>query len=239
VLNENDSVSVEGVTFGENDLLAAMVAAALAPADLLVYLSDEEGLYTADPHVASDAQLIRVVEPDQDLSGYAAGTGGPESLGGMRKKVEAARRATDCGIRVIIADGRSDRVLRRIVSGEPVGTCLLPRPRIPSRKAWLTVHGKPAGSIVVDDGARRALLQSDGGSLLPSGIIAVAGEFRAGDLVTITDQGGHEIARGLANYSAAEVATIRGEHSSRISELLGRPGAPEVVHRDDMVLRGD
>ncbi len=124
---------------------------------------------------------------------------------------------------------------------------------MPSRKAWLTVHGRPAGRIVVDDGARRALLQPDGvvddgarrallqpdgGSLLPSGIVSVAGDFRTGDLVTVTDQSGREIARGLVNYSATEIATIRGKHSSKIPELLGRQGEDEVIHRDDMVLTG-
>jgi len=239
VLNENDSVSVEGVTFGENDLLAAMAAAALAPADLLVYLCDQEGLYTGDPRVAKNAELIRVVEPGQDLSSYAEESGGPESTGGMRKKVEAARQATDCGIRVSIANGDRTRVLQRIAGGEELGTCFLPRTRMPSRKAWLTVHGKPAGTLIVDDGARRALLRSDGSSLLPSGIIQTRGEFQAGDLVTVSDMHGREIARGLVNYSAAEVATIRGEHSSKIAELLGRQGEDEVIHRDDMVLTGE
>jgi len=236
VINENDSVSMESVTFGENDMLAAMVAVAVTPSQLLLILSDQEGLYTADPRSDRSATLIRRVGPDEDVSQYAAGAGGPESLGGMARKIEAARRATDCGIKVIIADGNSARVLTRAIAGEEIGTCLLPRPRLPSRKAWLAVHEKPRGVLVVDDGARRALLQSDGSSLLPSGIVEVEGDFRAGDLVTISDVSGREIARGLVNYSASEIRTIKGEHSSRIAQLLGRPGVEEVVHRDDMVV---
>jgi len=236
ILNENDSVSVESVTFGENDLMAAMVAVAITPAELLVILSDQAGLYTADPREDASAQLIRNVGPDQDVTQYASGAGGPESLGGMAKKVEAARRATDCGIRVVIADGNCDGVLQQAVNGEEVGTCMSARPRMPSRKAWLAMHGMPRGTIVIDDGAREALLQRDGSSLLPSGIVEVRGDFQPGDLVTVTDRAGHEVARGLVNYSAAETRKIRGEHSARISEILGREGAEEVIHRDDMVV---
>ncbi len=236
VLNENDSVSTESVTFGENDLMAAMVAVAVTPAELLVILSDQEGLFTADPRSNADARLICEVQPNEDVSRFAAGAGGPESLGGMEKKLEAAKRATDCGIRVVIAGGNLQGVLTRIVSGEPVGTCMLARPRLPSRKAWLAVHLMPQGTLVVDDGARRALLHADGASLLPSGIVDVRGHFHAGDLVVVLDRDGEEIARGLTNYSAEETRAIMGAHSSRIAELIGREGAAEVIHRDDMVV---
>ena len=236
VLNENDSVSVESVTFGENDLLAAMVAVAITPAELLIMLSDQDGLYTADPRLDPDADLICSVQPDQDVQRYASGAGGPESLGGMTKKIEAARRATDCGIRVIIAGGHTPDILNRIVSGRETGTCLLPRRRLPSRKAWLAMHLMPAGTLTVDDGAREALMQPDGASLLPSGIVSVAGDFQPGDIVTITDGPGNEIARGIVNFSARETEEIMGEHSSRISALLGRKAAAAVIHRDDMVL---
>lgn len=236
VLNENDSISTESVTFGENDLMAAMVATAITPAELLVMLSDQEGLFTADPRSNADAQLICEVRPDDDVARFASGAGGPDSLGGMAKKIEAARRATDCGIRVVIADGNADGVLARIVRGEDVGTCMLPRPRIPSRKAWLAVHLMPRGTLVVDDGARRALLQSDGASLLPSGIVQVRGDFHPGDLVTVRDREGREIARGLVSYSSDETRAIMGAHSSRIPQLIGREGTPEVIHRDDMVV---
>ncbi len=236
LLNENDSVSGPETTFGENDNLAAMVAVALAPSDLLIFLQDEDGLLTADPRSDESAELIACVAPDEDLSQYAAGAGGPESLGGMSKKLEAARQATDCGIRVLIASGECEGVVTRLVAGEEVGTCLLARERIPSRKGWLSVHGRPAGTLVVDDGAKRALMQRDGNSLLAIGIVEATGDFAAGELVTIRDSAGREIARGLANYSRAETDLIRGQHSSRIPELLGHEGSDEVVHRDDMVL---
>jgi len=244
LLNENDSVSGVDTTFGENDNLAAMVAVALAPSDLLVYLQDQEGLLSADPNRHSGAELIQCVGPDDDLSAYATDAGGPESLGGMAKKLEGARCATDCGIRVVIAGGNSEGVLGRIMREEEVGTCLLPRPRIPSRKGWLMVHGRPCGAIVVDDGARRALLRPDGSSLLPSGIVATTGAFEVGDLVTVRDESGVDIARGLVNYSRAETDLIKGHHSSEIAELLGpellgHEGADEVIHRDDLVLLHD
>jgi len=236
VLNENDSVSTESVTFGENDLMAAMVAVAVTPAELLVILSDQEGLFTADPREHADARLISEVQPNEDVSRFATGAGGPESLGGMEKKLEAAKRATDCGIRVVIAGGDLPGVLTRIVAGEPVGTCMLAGPRLPSRKAWLAVHLMPQGTLIVDDGARRALLHADGASLLPSGIMTAEGHFHAGDLVVVLDRDGQEIARGLTNYSAEETRAIMGAHSSRIPELIGREGAAEVIHRDDMVV---
>ncbi|MBD3291771.1 MAG: glutamate 5-kinase [Armatimonadia bacterium] len=236
VLNENDSVSTESVTFGENDLMAAMVAVAITPAQLLVILSDQAGLFTDDPRSNAEARLICEVQPHEDVGRFASGAGGPESLGGMAKKIEAARRATDCGIRVVIADGNADRVLSRVLSDERIGTCMLARPRMPSRKAWLAVHLMPQGALVVDDGARRALQHPDGASLLPIGITEVHGEFREGDLVTVRDAEGSEIARGLVNYSASETAAIKGAHSSEIAELIGREGEPEVIHRDDMVV---
>jgi glutamate 5-kinase len=236
VLNENDSVSTEAVTFGENDLMAAMVAVAITPAQLLVMLSDQAGLFTADPRSDAEAELICQVEPHEDVARFASGAGGPESLGGMTKKVEAARRATDCGIRVVIADGNADRVLERILSEEQIGTCMFARPRMPSRKAWLAMHLMPSGTLVVDDGARRALLQPDGASLLPSGITEVRGDFRSGDLVIVRDIEGREIARGLVNYSSEETEAIMGAQSSEIPQRIGREGEAEVIHRDDMVI---
>ncbi|MFW5867321.1 MAG: glutamate 5-kinase [Armatimonadota bacterium] len=236
ILNENDSVSTESVTFGENDLMAAMVAVAITPAELLVILSDQEGLFTADPRSDATAELICEVAPHENVGRFASGAGGPESLGGMARKIEAARKATGCGIRVVIADGNAEHVLTRIISEEQVGTCMFARPRMPSRKAWLAVHLMPAGTLVVDDGARRALLQPDGASLLPSGVTEVRGEFRPGDLVTVRDGQGREIARGLVNYSSTEAEAISGAHSSEIADLIGREGEAEVIHRDDMVV---
>lgn len=239
VLNENDSISTESVTFGENDLMAAMVAVAITPAELLVILSDQAGLFTADPRSNADAELICEVEPHEDVGRFASGAGGPESRGGMAKKIEAARKATGCGIRVAIADGNAEHVLTRVLSDEQIGTCMLPRQRMPSRKAWLAVHLMPAGALEVDEGAKRALLQPDGASLLPSGITGVHGDFRRGDLVTVRDAAGREIGRGLINYSSDEVAAIKGAQSSEIAEKIGRHGEAEVIHRDDMVVEAD
>ena len=186
------------------------------------------------------AQLQAAREVNQELGEKLQQmTAIKERLNGVERKIEAARRATDCGIRVVIADGNCADVLPRVVAGEEVGTCMIARPRLPSRKAWLAVHEHPRGTLVVDEGARRALLRQDGSSLLPSGIVEVRGHFQAGDLVTVVDPSGHEIARGLVNYAAAETEAIRGEHSSRIAEVLGRPGVAEVIHRDDMVISAD
>ena len=238
VINENDSVSVEGVTFGENDRLAAVVAAGVS-ADLLIFLSDQPGLFTADPRRDPQARFVAVVQPGDDVSEYAAGEGGGESRGGMIKKVEAAQTAVDCGIPVVIADGREDDVLVRILTGEEMGTLFLPRGPMRSRKSWIATAMAPAGELVIDAGARRALLDKDGSSLLAVGIVEVRGDFQAGDLVAVVTADGEETARGLVNYSSEEVEQIKGAHSRQIPEILGHVGDEEVIHRDNMVLTAD
>ena len=238
IINENDSVSVEGVTFGENDKLAAVVAATVR-ADLLVFLSDQVGLFTADPRQDPEAQLIPVVWPGDNIAQYTTGDGGEESRGGMKKKVEAAQMAVDCGIPVVIADGNEDNVLVGILAGKPVGTVFVARRAMAGRKQWIATAIEPAGQIVVDTGARRALLDKDGSSLLPVGIVAVEGRFEAGDLVRVVTEDGEEFARGLVNYSAEEVKQIQGAHTRQIPKILGHVGDEEVIHRDNMVLSGD
>ena len=238
VVNENDTVSVEGVTFGENDRLAAVLAAAVR-ADLLIFLSDQAGLFTADPRQDPDAQLVPIVRPGEDMSPYAATAGGPESRGGMIKKIHAAQMAVDGGIPVVIADGRAVDVLLLILAGEEVGTLFVPKAPMPGRKLWIATAIEPAGQIVVDEGARRALQHEDGSSLLPAGVIAVRGQFQAGDLVTVVTADEKEVARGLVNYSAAEVVRIQGTHSRQIPEILGHVGDEEVIHRDNMALTAD
>ncbi len=237
IINENDSVSVEGVTFGENDRLAAVVAAALR-ADLLIFLSDQRGLFTGDPRSDPDAEFVPVVRPGDEVSQYAAGVGGAESLGGMEKKLEAAQMTVDCGIPLVIADGGEERILLRILEGEEVGTLFVPREARPSRKLWLATALEPAGSLVIDEGACRALRDQDGSSLLPVGIVQVQGSFKAGDLVRVVDEHGREIGRGLVNYSSEEVAAIQGRHSRDIPEILGHVGDEEVIHRDNLVVTG-
>ncbi len=235
VINENDSVSIEGITFQENDKLAAMVAAT-ARAGLAIYLSDQEGLFTADPQVDANAQLISRIEPDDDFSACAEGTGGPESHGGMVAKLAAAKMLTDCGIAVVMASGRAQRVITRILAGEQLGSFFVPGEPVLGRKLWIATAVRPAGIISVDEGARRALLDRDGSSLLPVGITQVRGNFAAGDLVRIVGPDGSEVARGLSNYSAGEIERIQGAHTSQIPAILGHIGNDEVVHRDNLVL---
>jgi len=238
VINENDSVSVEGVTFVENDLLAAMIAAK-ARADLLLFLSDEEGLYTANPRTHEDAKLIACVLPDDDVNRFAEGAGGSESRGGMLKKCEAARLAADCGIPVVMADGRKRNVVLSVLEGEPEGTLFLSRESLSSRKLWLATAARPSGSVLIDQGACGALSRPDGSSLLPVGITGVEGSFEAGDLVRVKGPDGREIARGIVNYSSGDVALIQGRHTREIVDVLGHVGHAEVIHRDNMVLTGD
>jgi glutamate 5-kinase len=235
VINENDSVSVEGITFQENDKLAATVAAT-ARADLAIYLSDQKGLFTANPELNADAELIARVGPHDDVSAYAEGAIGPESKGGMVATLAAAQMLAGCGIAAVMASGRTERVITRILAGEEVGTFFVSGEAMQGRKLWIATAIEPAGTLVVDEGARRALEHPDGASLLPIGITEVRGDFGAGDLVRITGRNGVEFARGLTNYSAAEADMISGLHTSRISETLGHVGHDEVVHRDNMVL---
>ncbi|HCU35978.1 MAG TPA: glutamate 5-kinase [Armatimonadetes bacterium] len=235
VINENDSVSIEGITFEENDRLAAMVAAT-ARANLAVFLSDLDGLYTADPRVDCDARQICRVEPDQDHSAAARGAGGPESRGGMTAKLAAAKMLADCGIPAVMASGYTDRVILRIVDGEQLGTFFVPGRPVQGRKLWIATAIHPMGSLIVDKGAVRALRNPDGASLLPIGIVRVVGRFNAGDLVSVVGPDGDEIARGLSNYPSEEVALISGHHTREIPDVLGHIGDDEVVHRDNMVL---
>lgn len=235
VINENDSVSVEGVTFGENDRLAAIVAAK-THADALIFLSDEPGLHTADPKQHPDAELIGLVRPGEGLSDFGGEAGGVESRGGMRKKIEAARMATECGIPVVIAEGTVENVLLRLLDGEALGTLFLPGEPLAGRKLWIATAREPAGRVIVDEGACRALTSPDGASLLPIGVVEVEGRFAAGDIVEVLGPDRRSLARGIANYSSEELRKIKRLHSREVPRLLGRPGAPEVIHRDNMVV---
>lgn len=235
VINENDSVSVEGVTFVENDILAALVAAK-ARADALIFLSDQAGLFTCNPDLHPDAELIAQVDPGDDVSRFAEGAGGPESRGGMLKKCEAARLAADSGIPAVMVDGREPHIILRVLEGEPVGTIFAGGAQLAGRKLWIATAARPAGDIIVDEGACRALTSANGSSLLPVGVIGVQGEFRGGDLVRVLAPDGAEIARGLANYASADVDRIRGHHTREILDILGHVGHAEVIHRDNMVV---
>ncbi|MHB8997612.1 MAG: glutamate 5-kinase [Armatimonadota bacterium] len=238
IINENDSVSVEGVTFVENDNLAAIVATKMK-VDLLVFLSDQPGLCTGNPNVDPEAELICCVLPGADLAANIGDVGGSESRGGMQAKLHAARTAAICGIPVVMADGREENVLLHAAEGEGVGTYFVPgHQTMNGKKPWLAAVRQPVGAIKIDAGAARALQQPDGASLLPRGIVGVTGVFNRGDLVSVVTARG-EIARGLVNYSGAELQQIMGRHSREIPSVLGHEGPEEAIHRDNLVLTSD
>jgi glutamate 5-kinase len=198
---------------------------------------DQEGFYAADPREEPDAELIRVVDPaDEDIARSAGSEGGPESIGGMAKKLTATRTAVECGIPVIMADGREPSILLRLLEGEELGTFFVPARRISSRKSWLASATTPDGAVHVDAGARAALLAPDGRSLLPSGVKGVEGEFEAGDVLAVCDEKRREIARGISNFSSEELQRIAGVHTNEVSGILGYETQPEVIHRDNLVL---
>ncbi|MFH1087034.1 MAG: glutamate 5-kinase [Chloroflexota bacterium] len=239
IVNENDVVAVEeldGITFGDNDNLSAMVAN-LIDADMLVLLGDTGGLFTADPHKDTSARLIPLVEDiSERIEGLAGGTQGGQGTGGMITKIEAAKLATASGIPVVIADGREPEALLRIARGEQVGTLFLSRAAtLESKKRWLLTGLACKGRLTVDAGAVRALREMSS-SLLPGGIVGAEAGFSRGDVVDIVDEGGNRVACGIVNYSAAEVCIIKGCHSSGICERLGYEYGVEVVHRNNMVV---
>jgi glutamate 5-kinase len=239
IVNENDTVAVEEVrfNFGDNDNLSALVAT-LASADLLIILSDVGGLYTADPRLDPGAELVPLVEAiAPEVQAYAGSDPGPLGKGSMASKLRAARKANDAGIACLVADGRRADVLPQLFAADAsVGTLFLAAgDRLTRRKHWIAHTLKPAGSVTVDAGAYDAVT-SRGRSLLPKGITAVHGTFGAGECISCLAPGGAEFARGLVNYSAAELQRIKGLHSSAIEATLQYKVSDEVIHRDDLVL---
>ncbi|NLO79467.1 MAG: glutamate 5-kinase [Xanthomonadaceae bacterium] len=236
VVNENDTVATEEIRFGDNDTLAAMVTS-LVGADLLVILTDQEGLFDKDPRDNPDARLVSEGRAgDKALEAMCSPKPGVLGRGGMLTKVQAAARAGRAGAATLIASGRRDDVLLRIRRGEELGTLLLPaRERMAARKQWLANQLKVRGRLHIDAGAVQVLREASR-SLLPVGVVAVDGNFARGDLVACIGPDGREVARGLINYSAAEVAVIRGQPTSKIEELLGYVDKPELIHRDNLVL---
>jgi len=235
IVNENDTVAVDEIKFGDNDTLSALVAA-LVGADLLLVLSDVDGVYTADPRQNPDAQLLETITKIDEVAGVAGGAGSTRGTGGMQTKFQAARIACRSGIPMIIAHGGRTGVIHEAVEGDQVGTLFLPETdRLKSRKQWLAFYHRPQGQVYVDDGAKRALLQA-GKSLLPIGITKVEGTFDAGDLLSVIDKEGAEIGRGLTNYTSDEVELIKGRRSDAISQLLDHKDYDEVIHRDNLVL---
>lgn len=235
VINENDTVAVEEIRFGDNDTLAAQVVNVIE-ADLLVILTDQEGLFDADPRANPDAQLITEGEAGDPALDAMAGDSGSLGRGGMRSKLEAARKAARSGAATVIVSGRETDVLTKVLAGDTVGTYLEPaQGRLNARKQWLAGHLKPRGRLVLDQGAV-TVLKGQGKSLLPVGVTSVDGRFSRGELVSCIDPEGREIARGLVNYDADETARIIGQSTEKIESILGYVDEPELIHRDNLAL---
>ncbi|UKL14141.1 glutamate 5-kinase [Dissulfurimicrobium hydrothermale] len=237
IINENDTMATEELQFTDNDALAALVVN-LMEADLLICLSDIDGLYDRDPRKSMDARPIKVVERvDDDILRLAGSSPGRAGRGGMRSKLEAARIVTACGIPMIVAGGRTPDVLERLFAGEEVGTLFKPqrRRRIYGRKPWIALALPREGVIWLDNGAVMAILEQ-GKSLLPVGIEAVEGGFAAGACVICRDQTGRDIAIGICNYGSGDLLKIIGCRSKEICGITGQNGTDEVIHRDNLVV---
>lgn len=234
IVNENDTVSVDEIKVGDNDTLSALVAS-LVGADLLINLTNVEGFYMKDEAGRSNlvSEVSEITKDIEDAAGHPSTQMG---VGGMITKIQAAKIATNAGIPMVIASARETSILKKIVSGDKIGTKFHPKiSKLESKKRWLA-HGLPRkGSLVIDGGAESALTKH-GGSLLAVGILEVKGEFEQGDAISIEDESGREIARGLANYSREELDKIKGLKTAKIPEVLGYKGIPEVIHRDNLVL---
>ncbi len=236
VINENDTVAVEEIKFGDNDTLSALVSV-VVHADLLIILSDIDGLYDKNPKENDDAVLLPVVDHISDsIRENSTGRGSSFASGGMYTKLAAADIVLPAGIPMVIASGAEDRVVRRIVEGEPLGTLFLPSSEgRQDRKQWIASGGRPQGVLVIDDGAVLAI-EERGSSLLPSGVVAVRGDFSRGQIVSIQGIHGREIARGLTNYDSADVLCILGKRTDEIESVLGERDFDEVVHRDNLAV---
>ncbi|MFN4028594.1 MAG: glutamate 5-kinase [Acidovorax temperans] len=236
VINENDTVVTDEIKFGDNDTLGALVAN-LVEADALVILTDQKGLYTADPRRDPAAQFVHEANAgDPALEAMAGGAGSSIGKGGMITKILAAKRAAGSGASTVIAWGREPDVLVRLVDGQALGTLLVAQTqKKQARKQWMADHLQLRGAVTVDAGAA-AKLREEGKSLLPIGMTAVEGDFSRGDVIAVRDEAGAEIARGLANYAAAEARLLCRKPSSEFDKLLGYTGETEMVHRDNLVL---
>jgi glutamate 5-kinase len=235
IVNENDTVAVEELKFGDNDTLSARVAS-LVDADWLFLMTDVDQLYAADPRHHPDAHAIDRVENIDDLQADVASAGTQWGTGGMVTKIEAARIATAAGVRTVIANGRNPANILQVLTGHGIGTIFEPQPRpFNARQRWLAHGVVPTGQLYLDAGAVQAV-QSGGKSLLPAGIVEIVGDFDSQDAVKLCDRQGQEIARGLVNYSSDELHRIRGQKTEAIPRILGYVGAETIVHRDNLVL---
>jgi len=239
IINENDVVAIEeieGARFGDNDNLSAMVAN-LIDADLLIILSDVDGLYTADPGLHPDAELIPEVKKiDKNIMALAGGSHGNQGTGGMLTKLQAADMATACGITVIIAKGEEQDILLRLAAGEPVGTRFLPATeKLESRERWMLAGLSVKGKLLVDEGAVEALKHTNC-SLLGAGVLGIEGHFQRGDLINIFDMTGKRLGSGITNYSSEDILKIKGVHSKKIAGLLGYDYGAEIIHKNNLVI---
>jgi glutamate 5-kinase len=236
VINENDTVVNDEIKFGDNDTLGALVAN-LVEADALVILTDQKGLFTADPRKDPDAQFVHEARAgDTTLEAMAGGAGSSLGRGGMITKILAAKRAAGSGASTVIAWGREPDALIRLTQGEAIGTLLVAQTqKNQARKQWMADHLQLRGAVVVDAGAA-VKVRDEGKSLLPIGMVTVEGDFSRGDVIAVRDGGGAEIARGLANYSSSEARILCRKPSADIEKLLGYAAEPEMLHRDNLVL---
>ena len=236
IINENDTVVTDEIKFGDNDTLGALVTN-LIEGDALVILTDQRGLYTADPRKDPNARFVdEALAGTPELEAMAGGAGTSIGRGGMLTKILAAKRAAKSGAHTVIASGREANVLDRLSAGEAIGTQLLaPTGRLTARKQWMADHLQLRGRVVIDRGAVEKL--TDGGkSLLPIGVVTVQGEFARGEVIACVDDAGREVARGITNYSSAEARLIARKPSSEIESVLGHLNEPELIHRDNLVL---
>ena len=237
IVNENDVVALDELKIGDNDNMSALVAG-IVDADLVIILSDVDGLYTANPQTHPDAVIVpEVAEITPEIEASAGGVGSARGTGGMATKIQAAKAATSSGIHLVIASGTEKNAITRVLQGEELGTLFVSREnRLQFRKRWLAFGAKIAGSIVVDDGCAKAIRKAGGCSVLPAGIYQVVGDFQSGSTVSVIDKEGHELARGLVHYTAAELEKIKGCKSGDIEGILGHKNFDEVIHRDDLVI---
>jgi glutamate 5-kinase len=236
IINENDTVVVDEIKVGDNDNLSALITN-LIEADLLIILTDIEGICDCDPRSHPDARCISLIEDiDADMESVMGETRSQMSVGGMVSKIQAARKASRFGIPTVVACGTNKEVLHQVLKGKEVGTLILPKARtLSSRKHWIAFNLKPKGDVIVDEGAKKAVVQK-GKSLLPSGVREVRGFFHRGDPVSCVGPRGKEFARGLVNYSVQELEKIRGHRTGEIEKILGYKYSDEIIHRDDLVV---
>jgi glutamate 5-kinase len=235
IINENDTVAIEEIRFGDNDTLAALVASGLH-ADLLILLSDVPGLCDRDPKLPGCLLIPEVKAITPEIRAVAGDAQGDAGTGGMRTKVDAAEIAIKSGVEMVIADGRMPGVIEAVVEGKAIGTRFRANSKkLSSRKRWIAFSAPVRGSIVVNSGASEMIV-TGGKSLLPVGIVEIIGSFKAGDLVAVADEGGKRLARGFTNYSASDIRQISGRKTSEIEDILGFKDFDEVIHRDNLVL---